>query len=436
MKRLLLVSPHFPPDGSAGTHRARVLAPHLPAAGWHPTVLTVDPRDYEGTLDRELAAMLPPELSVERVRALSPRWTRTVGVGDLGLRAFAAIRRRAFALARAERFDAVFVTTYPIFPALVGPALSSRFRMPFVLDLQDPWTGAWGLTVGAGPGGTVDLKSRGSRALAMRLERRVLPRADAVTGVSSGLLEELTDRYPVLRSRPTLALPIGIDPRDVAWVRAHAGPRAGVDTADGRFHLCAVGTLQPLGIPPLRALLAALANLRARFPESAARLVVHFVGTSNEMRADARPRVEPHARELGVSDLIVEHAPRVGYAEALRVVTAASAVLVLGSTEPRYTASKIGPALASGRPLVVVAHADSDMLRALPPGPSPSVKVLPFREPRDVAEATRALTEVLAGWIAAPPPPRGIGPEVEAIGGPALAKQLGALLDGLVSGHA
>lgn len=430
-----MVSPHFPPDGSAGTHRARVLAPHLPAAGWQVTVLTVDPRDCEGTLDHELAAMLPPDLPVERVRAIPPRWSRAVGVGDLGLRAVGAIRRRATALARTHRFDAVLVTTYPVYTAIVGPALRRRFGIPFVLDLQDPWTGAWGATVGGGPGGTVDFKSRASRALAGWLERRVLPQADALTGVSRAVIDELTERYPVLRSRPRRVLPIGIDPGDIDWVRAHPGPRGGVDPGDGRFHLCAVGTLLPLAIPPLRWLLAALAELKARWPDAAARLVVHFVGTSNEMRPDAPYRVEPHARELGVGDLVVEHPPRVGYAEALRLVSVASAVLVLGSTESRYTASKLAPALASGRPLLVVAHAESDMLRALPPAPSPSVKVLPFRDVRELAEATPALAAVLAAWVATPPPPRPIGPEVEAMSGPVLARELAALLDEVAGRH-
>ena len=51
MRRVLMISPHFPPDSTAATHRVRLLAPHLPAHGWQPTVLTVDPRDYEGRLD-------------------------------------------------------------------------------------------------------------------------------------------------------------------------------------------------------------------------------------------------------------------------------------------------------------------------------------------------------------------------------------------------
>src|SRR5439155_20636351 len=55
VRRVLMVSPHFPPDTNAATHRVRLLAPHLPARGWEPTVVAVDPRDYEGRLDPALA---------------------------------------------------------------------------------------------------------------------------------------------------------------------------------------------------------------------------------------------------------------------------------------------------------------------------------------------------------------------------------------------
>ena len=80
-KRLLMISPHFPPDSSAGTHRVRLLAPHLPEYGWTPTVLTVAEQDYEGRIDPELAALVPASLDVVRTRALPVRLTRRLGVG-------------------------------------------------------------------------------------------------------------------------------------------------------------------------------------------------------------------------------------------------------------------------------------------------------------------------------------------------------------------
>ena len=69
MRRVLMVSPHFPPDSTAATHRVRLLAPYLPLFGWEPTVLTVDPRDYEGRLDSVLADSVPQAVRTVRARA-------------------------------------------------------------------------------------------------------------------------------------------------------------------------------------------------------------------------------------------------------------------------------------------------------------------------------------------------------------------------------
>src|ERR1700726_1109278 len=106
MRNVLMVSPHFPPDNSAGAHRVRLLAPHLPECGWRPTVVTVDPRDYEGQLDPRLSELLPASLRVETCRAWPVSWTRRCGIGDLGLRAFTNLYNTCSRLLACEHFDA------------------------------------------------------------------------------------------------------------------------------------------------------------------------------------------------------------------------------------------------------------------------------------------------------------------------------------------
>src|SRR5579864_7289652 len=163
MRRVLMVTPHFPPDSSAAAHRVRLLAPHLPEAGWTPTIVTVDPAGYQGRLDRGLEALVPPSLSVVRARAWPARLTRRIGIGDLGVRAFAGLRRACRAEMARVHYSVLFITVYPVYPALLGPRLKAEFGVPFVLDYQDPWVGAWGLTVGGGKDGAADWKSRAAR---------------------------------------------------------------------------------------------------------------------------------------------------------------------------------------------------------------------------------------------------------------------------------
>lgn len=68
-RSLLFVSPHFPPDSSAGTHRARIVAPYLAEFGWRPIVLTVDPQSIQGELDAQLAEAVDTNLDIMRVKA-------------------------------------------------------------------------------------------------------------------------------------------------------------------------------------------------------------------------------------------------------------------------------------------------------------------------------------------------------------------------------
>src|SRR5204863_3782487 len=224
-----------------GRHRVRLLAPHLAEYGWTPTVLTVAEQDYEGRVDRELASLAPSSLDIVRSRALPAALTGRVGVADLGLRALPGLRRAAWRLHREHPFDAVFITIYPTYPAVLGPMMKRRFQVPFVLDYQDPWVGAWGKAVGGGPGGAVDVKSRSTRALAERLEPRVLRAADAVTAVSARTYEDALARSGAA-PREVAEIPIGWDPADadaVANRRAHPDliPR------DGRVNICYTGTL-------------------------------------------------------------------------------------------------------------------------------------------------------------------------------------------------
>jgi glycosyltransferase involved in cell wall biosynthesis len=399
MRRLLMISPHFPPDSSAGTHRVRLLAPHLEAYGWRPTVLTVAEQDYEGRIDPGLQALVPASLDVERIHALSLRLTRTVGVGDLGLRALPGLRRAAWKRFERDAFDAVFITIYPSYPAVLGPMLKRRFGVPFILDYQDPWVGAWGREVGGGKGGAVDSKSRWTRALAERLEPRVLRMADGVTAVSERTFEEAIGRTGA-RPRATAEIPIGWDPRDIDALAHHAGSRRLIPD-DGRVNICYTGTLLPLGVESLRAVLSAARMVVEREPALADRLRFYFFGTSNQTHG-GDPRVMSHARELGVESLVTEHPARLDYLDALAVLRQASALLLMGSSEPHYTPSKVFPALLANRPLIALYHERSTVIPMLrDAAPPPAARTITFGDARPVTGSVTCVADAIAALMSA-----------------------------------
>jgi Glycosyl transferase 4-like domain len=385
MRRVLMVSPHFPPDSSAASHRVRLLAPHLTATGWMPTVVTLEPSAYEGRLDGDLLALVPPSLDVVRTSAWSPRSTRWAGLGDLGLRAFAGLTRTCRALLARQRYDALFITVYPVYPALIGPRLKAEFGLPFVLDYQDPWVGAWGRLVGGGRDGTIDWKSRASRQLGVWLEPRAVGAADAIVAVSQGTIDGIVERIPAAGRLPQEVIPLGFEPADFESLQRRSRRTSHFDPADGLVHLCYVGTLLPAGRETLALLVQGLARARREDP-AASRLRLHFFGTSNQSISDAYC-VLPLAREHGVADAVTEVPGRLDYMDALSVLTSASGILLLGSSERHYTASKLYPALLARRPLFALFHEASSVVSILRAAATePTVRVLTYGDtPRSTA---------------------------------------------------
>jgi hypothetical protein len=332
----------------------------------------VESEHIGGRTEPQLVRFVHGRVCVERVSALGGGSGRFLGVGDLGLRALAALGRRCRELLSLERFDLVLITMPPHYVALLGPWLRRRTGTPYVLDYQDPWVSAWGLTVGGGPDGRPDSRSRLSRKLALAFEPLVLRRAAGLTAVSDGTLEGILSRHPALRLLPRAEVPLGGDARDFQVAREARRPNPFFSAEDGLVHLVYVGTLLPLGGEVLRAVLRGAVLLRERNPELLGRVRFHFFGTSNQTVGRAAFRVLPMAEQLGLMGIVDEHPLRIDYLDSLTVQAEAGGILLLGSSEPHYTASKIYPALLSGRPILGVYHEASSVCEAIrrhgPPG--------------------------------------------------------------------
>jgi Glycosyl transferase 4-like domain len=379
----------------------RLLAPRLSEHGWEPTVVSADPRDLAGSKEPELERFVHGPVRVERVRALGGASGRFLGIGDLGLRTLSSLYRRCRDLLRAESYDAILITLPPHYTALLGPWLHRASGVPYVLDYQDPWVSAWGVTVGGGTGGRPDWKSRVSHRIAQLLEPYSVRKAAGLTAVSHGTLEGLFERRPGLRRLPRAEVPLGGEPLDFACARRSPRPNRFFDPGDGLLHIGYVGTVLPVGgRAVLQGFFAGLALLLERRPELRAKLRLHFVGTSMLSSGAPAPLVLPLAQQAGVGDCVEEHPLRIDYLDTLTVLTQAGAVLLLGGTERHYTASRVYPALLSGTPLLAVYREEStvcDVLRQQ--GPKETTHLVTFSAsegPQSVREAVAQALDALA----------------------------------------
>jgi hypothetical protein len=351
MKHALIVSPYFVPCNLAGVHRARIMALGLPRAGWRTTIVAVHPRYYGSSLEPALAELTPPEARMEWVPAWGTPGRRTFGVGDLSLRAFYPMRRRLRALFENDRPDVVFVTVLPGYAGLHGGWAKRTFDIPFVLDYQDPWVSDWGAA-----------QPRFSKAgiadgLARRLEPRFAPYADAITAVSDRTLSGLRARGVLSETTPTLEIPIGANPGDQEVARKSG--RSHINKEEGVVDFAFVGTMTDRMLPSLALALRGFQRSAQTQRGCGPALRLHLLGTSGHSESNGPDPARELVAQYG-DDGFIQHQPkRISYLDALRTMQLADALLLLGSTDTHYTASKIFPSWLTKRPIVGLAHPQS-----------------------------------------------------------------------------
>src|SRR3954467_10454229 len=112
MKRVLIISPHFPPVNAADMHRVRQSLPYFRQMGWEPVVITVDEKYVEAySLDHLLGETIPNDIEIHKVKAFDVNKSRKFGLGSLSMRAYYYMLKKGDELLRSRKFDLVYFST-------------------------------------------------------------------------------------------------------------------------------------------------------------------------------------------------------------------------------------------------------------------------------------------------------------------------------------
>ena len=136
------------------------------------------------------------------------------------------------------------------------------------------------------------------------------------------------------------------------------------DPSDGRFHLVYAGALLP------KAHGAGSASCNRRRPEGAA-AARWLAGCACTSSGPAEPLGIRMATTSSLSTAhggcgaVTEHPHRMAYLDVLANLMGASGVLIVGSTEPHYTPSKVYQAVQSRRPVLALLHEASNAVQVL-----------------------------------------------------------------------
>lgn len=338
MKNILIIYPHWHPANLAGVHRPRLIGNFLPELGWHPIILTVEAKYFEEKPDPDFITTFRDHYEVHRVKAFNIGKLRIVG--DIGLRAFFQLLKRAKEIIAEKQIDFIWIPIPSFYTSLLGRLLHNKTKIPYGIDYIDPWVRD--IT------NQKTIRAVISQFVARNLEPFAVKKAAVITGVSTPYYQPVLDRN--FKTPPVhVGMPYGFDPLDhQVQLKNIAYPWD--DEQDVKPWVYA-GAFLPNSHLFLDCFFAAVADLRKQNKWDE-KIRMYFLGTGMY----PAKRITSYAKDYGLSDIVIEQRERFPFLHILSFLNAADKIMLFGSTEKHYTASKTFQCLLSETPLFSMLH--------------------------------------------------------------------------------
>lgn len=371
--RVLMVAYYFPPVSGSGVFRSAKFAKYLPQYGWHPTIIATDyPRLDWNYMDESLLKEIPTEVPVIRIpdtigtfrEIFTPELKKQlmefleiffqeskeaytqytsfleskIGIEELLtfpcpalLWAYRTVQYIE-ATMNISNFHVIYTTSGPSCAHLIGYYFKHKYRIPWVADYRDQWTG--------NPFGPFD-PSMPHDQLLFSLESILLQNADYNITFAPGIIEDYISRFQLPREK-IASITNGYDEDDFAPFDKKVGQT-------DKFTINYSGLLY-VG-RSIDAVLVAIQELIAEGQVDLAKVEFRIVGETREYDP------EMLAQKYDLKSVIVQ----TGYlthSEAIRSNIESNLLLLLVGDEKRYqhiTTGKIFDYLRSGRPILALA---------------------------------------------------------------------------------
>lgn len=390
MKKLLILSPYFPPDNTADMHRVRQSLEYYAEMGWEAQVLCVASEFTEAYKDQSLLQTIPENIPVHSVQAVSPRITRKIGLGSIALRGLIPLYRKGNEIIRQWKPDLIFISTTQ-FPAMIlGAWWRKKFRIPYVLDFQDPWHHDHYLNL---PADQRPPKFWLSYRMNKYLEPIAVKKASGLIAVSQAYITTLKERYPEIQPIPASVIPFGASPGDIRSDFKQYLPDYFPASQEQNIRIVYTGVINQEMIPVMKQFLLAFQQLINEREELKNRCRLYFIGTSYGSGVHRKYKLESLIQELHLSDFVTEIPERVSFLSALQIQKHADLLLLPGTTDKNYIASKLAPYLISGRPIFSIFRKSSDAYDKLIV--QPRVVLFPFEDEQELQSATSDIQVLL-----------------------------------------
>ena len=363
MKKLLIISPYFAPSNTADMQRIRMSLPYFKEFGWDVELIRVFDRHLDVVKDPLLLESIPPDIKIHNVDAFSKKITSKLGLGSIALRSLYYYKKRVDELLRQKQVDLIYFSTtqYPL--CILGAYWKKKFDVPYVIDMQDPWHSDYYQNK---PKNQRPNKYWFSYRLNKYLEPIAMKRVGGLISVSDSYIATLKERYPIISNVPAYSITFGAFKKDQEIVKRNLDKLPAVfKKTSGKLNLVYIGRGGNDMHKALNLLFNALKKGLNESPDLFNLFQLHFIGTSYAPQGKGKCTIQPLAEEIGLKNMVEEQTDRVPFYQGLASLEYADGLIVPGSDDPTYTASKLYPYITAEKPLLGFFHKGSSAVRII-----------------------------------------------------------------------
>ena len=429
LKRVLIISPYFPPSNAADMQRIRMSLPYFGNYGLEAEVVTVDPKFSDMVKDDLLLESVPPNILVHLIPALPKKYTAKFGLGSIALRSMWFYLRKVNALLKQNKYHLIYFSTTQFPVCVLGAYWKKRFKIPYIIDMQDPWHSDYYRDK---PKEQRPPKYWFSYRLNKLLEPIAMKEVGGLISVSQAYIDDLKKRYPTIRNIPSSVITFGVFEKDFEIAAKYAETlKTPVKPESGKINLVYIGRGGPDMHQAIKLLFSTMLKGLLTEPELFKKFRFYFIGTSYAPAGKGCKSIQPMADEMGLQEYVLELTDRIGFYESLATLQKADILFITGSDDPKYTASKLYPYLMTKKALLAIFHEKSTGVTVLK-SCMPDAKVFTF--PGDEKEIISNIYRQLAKWSAGPIDPLIINKEAfKEFDAPAMTAKQTKLFDQVIA---
>lgn len=344
-------------------HRIRQSLPYFKKRGWDAEIITVYPEYIESySIDKLLLKTIPKEIPVHYVKAWNVKKTRKFGLGSISIRSYFFIKKKGDELLSQKKFDLIYFSTTAFHVMALGPRWKKKFGIPFILDIQDPWRSDFYLNK---PKAERPPKFFITYNIDKYLEAITVPKADGIISVSKGYCDTFMHRYPTLKPKQFRVIPFGASSYDFEIMKQNITAVSTVSFKSDKINMVYIGRGGHDMRFALEIIFGAFKKGLDEYPKLFSNVHFWFIGTSYAPPGTGVCTIKPLANEINIGKYVTEITDRLPYFETLFLLDKADVLIIPGSTDTNYTASKIFPYILAQKPLLVVFHKLSSVIDIL-----------------------------------------------------------------------